>query len=84
MVRLHVLRRAAVKTMSVLHGHRCERLAGEPHCWCADRAEWADGVGGVQCSECERTTICKEFGVGQEDDGDSEWLCRPCYLGGSS
>lgn len=43
--------------------------------------EWTQGVGGVQCDTCERTTICQEFGVGQEEDGSTEWLCRPCYLG---
>lgn len=42
--------------------------------------EWPSGVGGVWCDGCGRATICRHFG--DEDAGDdTEWLCRPCFLG---
>jgi hypothetical protein len=44
-------------------------------------AEWDSGVGGAQCDDCGRTTIVKAFGVGMEEFGDCEYLCRPCYVG---
>jgi hypothetical protein len=42
-------------------------------------AEWDFGVGGAQCDECERITICHIYG----GDWDDELLvlCRPCWLG---
>lgn len=44
-------------------------------------AEWPSGVGGVQCEDCERSTICRRVGVA-DGCGCEGWLCRPCAEGG--
>lgn len=43
-----------------------------------DSMEWPSGVGGVQCDDCGRSTICRAFG---DTDYEGEWLCRPCAEG---
>ena len=43
--------------------------------------EWPSGVGGVQCEDCGRSTICRAFFGHFPDESIGEWLCRPCVEG---
>lgn len=63
----------------------CKLDAG-PHAWTPPTAaldsalEWSSGVGGVQCGQCGRTTICQGFDVDPMGlGGVIEWVCRQCY-----